>query len=39
MFSKFKGNYGKVGRPPKDYVVPNEPILKIVRKKIVIKFD
>ena len=30
MFSKFKGNYGKV---------PNEPILKIVRKKIVIKFD
>ena len=39
MFSKLKGNYGKVGRPPKDYVIPDKPILKIVRKKIVIKFD
>ena len=39
MFSKLKGNYGKVGRPPKDYVIPDKPILKIVRKKVIIKFD
>ncbi len=39
MFSKFKGNYGKVGRPPKDYTIPDKPILKIVRKKVIITFD
>jgi hypothetical protein len=37
--NRLRGSYGKVGRPPKNYVPPKNPSLKIKKGLYIILFE